>query len=303
MSTTSLFIGVTAALAGAFFQASSYFFLRNHNQKEGLSPIQIIVQSHVIKSVFALILLVFLGLNDLPPLKTYLWPLAQAIAAYAVAQCWMIYCMRDTEASRLAPILSVKVFSTAIILNVLYQTSFTTLQWLGVGLCVCALLVLNYSGGSLPKKIIFSTMGVCILYSFSDIGIQESVRAMSPASSTGKASLYVLAFSYLACGILALPVLPFKASRRPEDWKDSFLYAALWFVAIGGFIAGIGFLNAVFGTIVQSTRGIFGILIGWIVARKGHHHIETPLERSVFIRRIVAGIGMTLAIALFCLSE
>jgi hypothetical protein len=63
-----------------------------------------------------------------------------------------------------------------------------------------------------------------------------------------------------------------------------------------------GLIGVVHGNIVQSTRGLISIGIGYLLARAGHAHIEERVSRATMLRRVVAGVLMLLAVALFTLG-
>ena len=60
--------------------------------------------------------------------------------------------------------------------------------------------------------------------------------------------------------------------------------------------ARIGTVN---GNIVQSTRGIIAILIGALLAALGFTELEEKVGVQVWIRRMIAGVMMFLAIVAF----
>ncbi|OHB55031.1 MAG: hypothetical protein A2Y12_12025 [Planctomycetes bacterium GWF2_42_9] len=62
-------------------------------------------------------------------------------------------------------------------------------------------------------------------------------------------------------------------------------------------------IGVIFGNIIQSTRGIMSIVLGYIISNFGHELLETKITKKVFIYRLLAAILMTGSIALFYYSE
>jgi hypothetical protein len=73
-------------------------------------------------------------------------------------------------------------------------------------------------------------------------------------------------------------------------------------VAICLLFACFGLIGVVYGNVVQSTRGIMAVGIGWIVAHIGHAHLESKVSRRVFRRRVAGAILMTAAVILYRLA-
>jgi hypothetical protein len=60
-------------------------------------------------------------------------------------------------------------------------------------------------------------------------------------------------------------------------------------------------VGAVFGNVVQSTRGIMSVVIGAVLAHLGWHELEQQVDRATLVRRIGAACLMTAAIAVYVL--
>ena len=58
-------------------------------------------------------------------------------------------------------------------------------------------------------------------------------------------------------------------------------------------------VGIVFGNILQSTRGIFSIVFGYLLARLGFERLETKITGNIFIKRILVAFLMMVSIALF----
>ena len=58
-------------------------------------------------------------------------------------------------------------------------------------------------------------------------------------------------------------------------------------------------VGIVFGNILQSTRGIFSIVFGYLIAHLGFERLETKITGNIFIKRILVAFLMMVSIALF----
>ena len=58
-------------------------------------------------------------------------------------------------------------------------------------------------------------------------------------------------------------------------------------------------VGVIYGNILQATRSIMGVFLAALFTHLGHTHIEHIKDRSMFVRRLIAAIAMTLAVILW----
>jgi len=84
----------------------------------------------------------------------------------------------------------------------------------------------------------------------------------------------------------------YAAVRIPAEacslraWGSACPSALTWFGSMCLLYACFGLIGVVFGNIVQSTRGMISIALGWMVARWGMTHLESHAPRSALWRRM-----------------
>ena len=61
----------------------------------------------------------------------------------------------------------------------------------------------------------------------------------------------------------------------------------------------IGSVGVVLSTILQSTRGVMSVVIGATLAHLGWHDLESRVDRIMLIKRLLAAVLMTAAIAAY----
>jgi hypothetical protein len=76
-------------------------------------------------------------------------------------------------------------------------------------------------------------------------------------------------------------------------------YSAVWLLAMIALYACLGQVGAVFGNILQSTRGVMSVAVGAALAHAGWHELEERVDRATLLKRIAAAVAMTAAIALW----
>jgi drug/metabolite transporter (DMT)-like permease len=220
---------------------------------------------------------------------------------YLAAQFCIFGALRRTDASRVAPLLSLKVAVLAI-LSVASGQQLGLLQWAGVGLAVVSAWVLNGAGGHTPWRATVLVLAACVIYAFSDVCIYElltRVREISGDRSTLGVPLWAFALVCVGVGLLALGALPWLGHRSPTAWRDAVPYALSWTMAMVALYACFAMLGTVLGAILQSTRGLISIGLGVLLAHLGWQHLEQKHGASVVGRRLVAAGLMTAAVALY----
>jgi drug/metabolite transporter (DMT)-like permease len=293
-------IGILFGLGAAFSQSIAYLLSRVYVQRREQSVVDLMVASHLFMGVAALGLLVVVWPPGMPPLQRYLWPALGTAGFYVVGQYGFFRVVRRVEASRAAPLLALKIPTLAALTALLQQGAPQgAWQWSAVALFVGGAFLLNRAGRALDGK----SMGWFALtlggYCLSDLSIVQLVKSLEPLSLT-RAAVVGAAVSYILCGVAALAAMPFvsdRASRR--EWLHAVPYATTWFVGMLCLFACFATVGIVFGNILQSTRGVMSVALAAVLVRRGWLHLEEPVSRTMFWRRVVGASLMTLAIVVF----
>ena len=110
-----MILGISCGLAAAIGQCVSYIFSKKYIHKDG-TAFQLLIASHLIMGIFATICLAVLLLeNDLPPFKDYWFELLKVDLFYLLAQMSFFRAISKTEASRVAPLLGLKIIFIALL--------------------------------------------------------------------------------------------------------------------------------------------------------------------------------------------
>lgn len=300
---TSL-IGILCGLLAAFFSSCSYlgsrFFLTKH---PGGSK-RLLVLGHVWMGLFSLPLLGVLYVKQVPPISAYLAPLLICVGSYLVAQLALFSALKRVDASRVAPLLGLKIAILAILSVLWIGQSIQWLQWLAVGLSVVAAFLLNRMGGPLPGQAVAGVLMACFCYSMSDIHIVKLIHALHPPLTKFHASFLALALGYAVAGLVMVPALFWQGSRSWLEWRDAVPFALAWFGSMLGLYYCFATIGVVLGSIAQATRGLISIGLGvWVAHIWNWVHLEAKVDRALFVRRAIAAVLMALAIALYVLGK
>lgn len=290
-------LGIGCGFGAALFQSVAYGASRWYLKRTPGNALTLLVTSHVWMGFFALLLVPVLGPVSLPPLRDYAWPAVGAMGFYLVAQAALFQAIRRTDASRIAPLLGVKVFVLALISALALRHPVSGLQWMAVAASAVAVLVLNESGGR-PPGVALAGVAVAVLgYSLSDLSIKALVTVLAPTGP--RAALVGACLTYLLGAAVCLPLLAGVRVSSPRLWMAAAPYAAAWFISMLMLYIAFERIGVVFGNIIQSTRGLMAILLGVAMARMGMVDLETHLPRALVVRRLAGAALMTAAIVLY----
>ena len=296
--------GIVCGLAAATSQCVSYIFSKKYIHKDG-TAFQLLIASHLIMGIFAAICLAILLVeNDLPPFKDYWLAVLKVDSFYLLAQMSFFMAIGKTEASRLAPLLGLKIILIALLGIIFLNNTLNCWQWGAVVLCFCGAVMSNWSGKSIPLPGVLYLLGAVTGYSLSDISIKQLIDCIKVQTGGGALTVLTAAsISYVYIGIFSLLVTLSTRSIKIKHLKPAVGFSCWWFAAMLFLFACFGLIGPLLGNIVQSMRGIIAVILGALIAKFAWSEHEEKLARPVLIRRIAAASLITCAIIIFALAE
>lgn len=298
---SGILLGLSAALLQSVSYVASGAFVRKYHG----ANLALLTRAYVLMGVVSAIALPCVWPRaGMPAFREYALPMVLCTGFCILGQAGMFLALRHTEASRMSPLLGLKIPMLALAYLALGLDRYGALQWGGILLSVAAAFLLSRAGRSVPPQAWFWLLATCAAFSASDYYIAAQFRIFERSLSFTRASLVITALSYVTGGAFGVLVLPFAGRFPWSVWPRYALpFAAAWLGAMVLLFACFGTIGVVYGNIVQSTRGLISIGIGYLVARAGHAHLEQRVDRATMLRRVAAGILMLLAMALFRLGS
>ena len=297
-------IGIILGLLTALGHSLAYLATRWFTQDRGRPTTQLLVLGHVMMGVVSAVVLPWLWLDGIGWQAEWLVPYAGLVFFFVIAQCCLFGSLRYADASRVAPLISLKVAVLAVI-TVLMGARIVPLQWTAVVLAVGAAFVLNGVGGRMPWRATGLVVLACVCYATADtmiLRVIEAGRAISGDRSVMGGPLWCVGVVYAGTGVLAVLLLPVWGSRNRGAWRDALPYTGIWLCTMATLYATFASVGLVFGAILQSTRGLISIGLGVALAHMGWHHLEQKHGASVIGRRLAAAALMTAAVALYVIA-
>jgi drug/metabolite transporter (DMT)-like permease len=293
-----VFLGIILGIGASFSQSISYLFsrrfLKDHRDDWSL----LLALSQILMGLMSLAILPFLfTLNDIPAMKAAIIPSIWAAGFYFAAQGALFSALKHVEASRVSPLLGLKVIFIAVLASILGKQHLHWQNWLAVVLSGSAAFFLNEIGGRISRKALTFVVLTVAGYSFSDMNIRELLIALEPTGARGP--FIGVCMAYILSGIVGVMMLLKTGVPEKRIWFLAFPHAVTWFASMFLFYWSIVYINLVFAVIVQATRGIISIWLGVLVSKLGLEHIEQSLSGHVVWKRAAAAVLMVLAIALY----
>jgi drug/metabolite transporter (DMT)-like permease len=236
-------------------------------------------------------------------------PLALSVGFYLLGQSSLFAALKRVEASRMAPLLGLKIVMLAVIVSFVLGHVLDTRQWLAVALSVAAAAMLQAGRGAVPAGAFGFVLSCCLCFAISDIfilrlidGLQAGAIESSEVISRLHAGGLAMALTYGVCGLLFVPLVVALRPYTRADWVAAAQYASAWLFSMVGLYCCFGLVGVVFGNILQSTRGVMSVAIGATMANLGWHELEQRVDRATLLRRLAAALLMTAAIALYVID-
>jgi drug/metabolite transporter (DMT)-like permease len=316
-----ILLGLSSAFASSLAYLASRRFTVRHaeheaDQPQWLGPLRLMVTAHLMLAVvcgLAFMLLVPRTSTAQP--ADWSWAIATSVCValfYLAANTLLFFALRMTEASRIAPLLGFKVVLLALVTNFILGDSLVAQQWLAVVLATAAAVMLGYTGGRLPIPVILLGLATCAGFVGSDVFIGQMVPAWLPDGlaiddalnhQRIRASITGMSLVYVWCGTIALVLLPLAKPWKQAHWTGSAPYAGCWLIAMICLFSAFSLVTLILVNILQATRGLMSIAIGVVVAKLGHHHIESHAPWRIVIQRGIAAALMVAAIALYVTAK
>lgn len=311
---TDLGLGVVAGLAAAGFSAVSYLVSRHYGLGQRAlgrkgAALRLLAVSHLLMAAICIPLTWAAWPATSPPVRLFAVPLAASVGFYLLGQSSLFAALKRVEASRMAPLLGLKIVMLAVIVSFVLGHVLDTRQWLAVALSVAAAVMLQVGRGAVPVGAFGFVLSCCLSFAISDIfiirlidGLQAGAMTSSVAISRLHAGGLAMALTYGLCGLLFVPLVVGLRPYTRTDWVAAAQYASAWLLSMVGLYCCFGLVGVVFGNILQSTRGVMSVALGAAMGHFGWHELEQRVDRVTLLRRLAAALLMTAAIALYVID-
>ena len=300
----AMLAGILLGLGSAVCHSLCYLFTRLFILKRHQGVLRLLTLGHIAMGLISAAALPILWPSSAPPLARYAVPVVLSTVFYFLGQFGLFVALRRSDASRVSPLLTVKLAIIAVVSIAFLDRTVTVWQWLAVMMAIAAALVLNYTGGRLGLGALLGVTVACLGYAGSDLSIGWLVTSLERAGiARQEAVLFAVALCYALAGGIGLLMLPVTARHvERADWAYVLPFSLSWLAAMVCLFGAFATVGVIYGGILQSTRGLLSIAAGAIVAKLGHLHLEQAHPSHVLLRRFAAAALMTAAVVAYGLG-
>lgn len=224
---------------------------------------------------------------------------------FVLGQLFTYLAFQFGDVSVATPVFGVKVLIVAALTATLASTPVSNMIWLAGAMATAGVILIQWSPGSSTserrRQIITILLALSAAFSLSlfDVGLQKWAKAWN--------SYAFLPVMFGTAGLASLVFLPKVDSfRRLRETKS------IWWMLAGTFLmatqaTGMCFSLAEFGdapriNIVYALRGLWGVLLAWLLAKRLGTS-EASLGRAVMVRRLIGALLLTAAVLLAMMDQ
>jgi drug/metabolite transporter (DMT)-like permease len=286
--------GLLLGLGAGCCAALSNFFSRGF-QKNGRTPLQLMLLGNLIMGTIALSLLPFFYLPTKAPFATTSFFLIGVVGAYYAGMLSLFGLLKQVQSSTVTSLLGLKLLFISVVSS-LQGHNLSPIQWVAVSLMILASLTLKNPREGVSFKQVLWAMACCTCFGVSDLCIVQLVKAYDENGGYA-ASMMALIASYLLSGSVSLLLFKWWKSSTLKDGLAASGFGLFWFGHMLCLYNAIPIIGLVHSVILQSSRSIFAILIGIWVSNTMTQNNESKVSRSMRWRQWVSAtlvVGATI---------
>jgi drug/metabolite transporter (DMT)-like permease len=293
MNIIFLLLGLSSGFAHSIYSAFSKALLKNRIKE----PFLLFLYISIIQALVTPLLWIFIKPQFPSPAG---WaPLLISCITCVTAYLFLYTALQCGDVSSVMPIMGSKVIFSGLLAIPMLHEKHNWQVYSAAVLVAIAIALLSYSpskGGSskFPLKPIVLMTTCCIIFGFTDIYIKRSLVHVDSYN-------FMIYYNFIV-GVLSLCVIPHIRKKKVSlvlknmDLQLSFysavslVAATLLFVILLKMCSGVVIPN-----ILQSTRGIFIVLISAVLTHRGSTMLETQ-SKKVYMLRLGASILIIVSI-------
>ncbi len=293
MSIVLFLVGLSSGFAHSIYSAFSKALLKNRIKE----PFLLFIYISILQALVTPLLWIFIRPQFPSPAG---WtPLLISGITCVVAYLFLYLALHCGDVSSVMPIMGSKVIFAGLLAIPLLGEKHNWQVYIAVVLVAISIALLGYSpsksgSSKFPLKPIVLMTACCIIFGFTDIYIKRSLAYLDSYN-------FMIYYNFIVGG-LSLCFIPYIRKKggslvlKGMDLQLSFysavslVTATLLFVILLKMSSGVVIPN-----ILQSTRGIFIVLISAVLTHRGSTILETQ-SRKVYMLRLAASILIAVSI-------
>ena len=285
--------GLSSGFAHSIYSAFSKALLKNRIKE----PFLLFLYISVIQALVTPLLWIFVRPQFPTPAG---WtPLLISCFTCVAAYLFLYLALHSGDVSSVMPIMGSKVIFSGLLAIPMLGEKHNWEVYIAAVLVAISIAILSYSPSKsgrsrFPSKPIVLMTGCSVIFGFTDIYIKRSLVYLDSYN-------FMIYYNFIV-GVLSLCVIPYIRKKNVSlvlkgmDLQLSFYSAVSLVTATLLFTVMLKmFSGVVIPNILQSTRGIFIVLISAVLTHRGSTMLETQ-SRQVYMLRLAASVLIIISI-------
>ncbi|MEA4862814.1 MAG: EamA family transporter [Victivallaceae bacterium] len=299
-------VAAAVALLTAFMQSATYVLTRFFYARGG-NPAQLAYLNFMLMGIVSLAVLWPAGIAKVEwSLELAGWLGLESVTFFCGQVCWLA-ALAKAPGSRLATLYNLKIIFVGVLYSLCFAAPFN--RWMAAGLVLAAGAAMLMNGSSRPAgergrgaaAAWLLLAGAIIFLSWADVGAAGMLKCLGRPGDLG-AVLLTVCLGNTAVAVMAAPC--WKLARPRRDLVAPALpYIAVCLISIATYFFCISVLDPAFSAVLASTRGLFSLMLGMLLAKLGFTALEPRLSRRQWLWCGVAALLMIAAIVIYACGK
>jgi drug/metabolite transporter (DMT)-like permease len=293
MNIVFLLVGLSSGFAHSIYSAFSKALLKNRIAE----PFLLFLYISVIQALITPLLWIFTH-PQFPPQAAWT-PLLISCITCVVAYCFLYTALHCGDVSSVMPIMGSKVIFAGLLAIPMLHEKHNWQVYIAVVLVAISIALLGYSpsksgSSKFPLKPIVLMTSCCAIFGFTDIYIKRTLVYLDSYN-------FMIYYNFFV-GVLSFCVIPYIRKKKVSlvlkgmDLQLSFYSAVSIVTATSLYVILLKMSGGVvIPNILQSTRGIFIVLISMVLTHRGSTMLETQ-SKKVYMLRLAASVLIIVSI-------
>jgi drug/metabolite transporter (DMT)-like permease len=286
-------VGLSSGFAHSIYSAFSKALLKNRIRE----PYLLFLYISVIQALVTPLLWIFVKPQF--PAPGGWTPLAMSCVTCIAGYLFLYKALHCGDVSSVMPIMGSKVMISGLLAIPLLHEKHNWQVYIAAVLVAISIAILTYSpsksgSSKFPMKPIVLMTSCCVMFGVTDILIKRSLVYLDSYN-------FMIYYNFFV-GALSLCIIPYILNRRVSLKLKGMDFRLCFYSAVSLVAATLLFTimlkmssGVVIPNILQSTRGIFIVLISAILSHRGSTLLETQ-SKKVYLLRLAASILIIVSI-------
>lgn len=250
-------IGVISSIIAAVLQGLNYAITKNCQDAYHIYGFRMLIAEQL-----AIAFIVFWPFVFFKYYEFFEWQIILGLLEinipFLLAQYCMIMALRSSDASIVSPLLVLKIPILTAISLVVFHDSFELHQYFAIAAILLLSWIFSSLSGQIRIRALIFIFAACLCYVLADIATVMLAKTFDAPPIEQAIILNI--YNYIAALVFFIPCAFIKKVKLNDMYNCKYV-ALTWIVSSTLMVIAFNLSGVVSGNIIQSLRGVFGIII------------------------------------------